>query len=237
MIVQLRDSEQLSWDKISDRVDLHLAKKHNRRPTLRCNRARWCKSTCRRVYLAEKERQANNDEPTEPTHRRCQRCNRSLPVSEFAKVRGKYRRRVCLLCQSLPKFRAADQATHDQFVRGLKELARLARGDHLGSHQAQQVYAELLGLFDGHGETALSAWKDALDTAQQRGQTRFVLNQLLLVGHGLILAEKGRAADQARWRKGYAEMSDDELQAEVDRLIVRVAEEGLIDGSTDGGQL
>ena len=157
-IVAWRDAEGLSWDNISDRVDLFLAERHDRPPTPRHRRPSWTPATCWRHYRRQKElAQAS---PPGATHRRCSACNRSLPLDHFAR-HGRYRRRACFACQAVQRFAAMEAETRRAFVKHLRELARLGKRDRLESPRAEKITAEMQELF-ANDESLVGAWHDVL---------------------------------------------------------------------------
>ena len=101
-VVELRDTEELSWGKISDRVEEHLAEQEGRRPRSLGFRAGWTPKSCSRAYRAMKQL-LEQGEPL-PTHKRCKTCRRSLPLAKF-NTAG----RECEMCRLTGPLRAFEE--------------------------------------------------------------------------------------------------------------------------------
>ncbi len=223
-----RDALGLSWDNVSDHVDAYLAEKHARPRTLRCNRGGstgWTKASCRDWYL-KADLETPEDDGRERLFRRCEQCNRSLPVEDFAR-HGKYRRRACRSCRATRTFRLREEEHRREVAASIRRLTLTLRERGAESAAAAKAYEQLISKC-GNVKTAARDWKELADEAERTSPgSRRVLG--FYQGLGELL--RACAAEEKKVIAKLPELTDEELDDAIMRYVVKqglLAEEEIL---------
>lgn len=210
LVVSLRDGEGLSWGKISDRIEEHLAEQEGRRPRSRGWRSGWTEKTCWRAYHAAKQIEAEGE--PQVTHRRCSDCGHSLPIESF---RGE--QTTCQDCLLTAGFRRRDEQRQAIVVSGILAAARAVEAGK-PSENLRLIFQTIIDQAGGMELFGIDVEQTLVRLVRDHPGSKRVLDALSSLLR--LLAESGHfAASEEGVQNLSAQELDDEIRKELQPFI------------------
>ncbi len=216
-IIELRESG-MSWNEVSDAIDVFLSERDNRPTTLRCNRsaAGPTNSVCRDWYLAAKATEPEGSGNEKP-RRRCQQCGRSLPLADFPRRCPKYRRRTCRSCRATWTFRRREEQHRREVAACIRNLTVTLRERGAESAAAAKAYEQLISKC-GNVKTVARDWKDLANEAERTSPGS---RRVLGFYQGLAELLRACAAEEKKFIAKLPELTDEELDDAIMRYVIK----------------